>query len=120
VSGFVTERFPDLRVYHTHVSIDVVPVGLTKVQAARWLAADEGVGLDEVAFIGDTVGDAEAIAAVGLGFAPQNAAEAAKTAADVVTAAPVLDGVMEAYRACVARNRGAAAPGRPATGAEAA
>jgi len=105
VRDFVTGRFPDLHVYHTHVSIDVVPRALTKVQAIRWLAEEEGVDLGEVAFVGDTVGDAEAIAAVGLGFAPQNAADAAKAAADVVTAGAVLSGVEEAYLQCLALNR---------------
>jgi hydroxymethylpyrimidine pyrophosphatase-like HAD family hydrolase len=104
VRDFVTPRFPDLHVYETHVSIDVVPRALTKVQAIRWLVEEEGLGMDEVAFIGDTRGDAEAIRAVGLGFAPQNAAEAAKAVADVVTEGAVMAGVEEAYRACLARN----------------
>jgi hydroxymethylpyrimidine pyrophosphatase-like HAD family hydrolase len=105
VRDFVTPRFPDLHVYETHVSIDVVPRGLTKAQAVQWLAGEEGLDLSEVAFVGDTRGDAEALAAVGLGFAPQNAAEAAKRAADVVTEGAVLAGVEEAYRRCLALNR---------------
>ncbi len=107
VRAFVTARFPDLRVFETHVSIDVVPAGLTKRQAVRWLAGAEGLALDEVAFIGDTRGDAEALRAVGLGFAPQNASPDAKEAADVVTAGAVLDGVLEAYCHCVERNEAA-------------
>lgn len=104
VQAFVTRRFSDLDVYETHVSVDVVPHALTKVQAVRWLAEEEGLDLAEVAFVGDSLGDAEALAAVGLGFAPQNAAEAAKRAADVVTDGAVLAGVEEAYRCCLARN----------------
>jgi hypothetical protein len=102
---FVTERFPDLHPYSTGNSVDVVPAALTKRQAVAWLAAGEGLRLDEVAFIGDTDGDAEALRAVGWGFAPQNAADAAKQAADTVTSGAVIEGVLEAYRACVARNR---------------
>ncbi len=106
---FVTERFPDLHPYSPGNSVDGVPAALTKRQAVAWLAAGEGLRLDEVAFIGDTDGDAEAIAAVGWGFAPQNAADEAKRAADTVTAGAVVAGVLEAYRACVARNRAAGA-----------
>ncbi|MFN3596381.1 MAG: HAD hydrolase family protein [Rubricoccaceae bacterium] len=104
VRAFVEPRFPDLRVYHTPYSIDVVPAALTKVQALAWVLGEEGLGWDEAAFIGDTDGDAEAIAAAGLGFAPRNGAPAAHAAADIVTEAPVLAGVLEAYRTCLRRN----------------
>ncbi|WP_420455223.1 HAD family hydrolase [Rubrivirga sp.] len=104
IEAFVADAGLDLVPYHTPHSVDVVPRGLTKVQALRWLAKSDGLGLDEVAFIGDTNGDAPAIAAAGLGFAPANGVEAAHAAADVVTDAPVLGGVLEAYRVCLARN----------------
>lgn len=102
--AFVAALGADLRAYHTPYSVDVVPASLTKVRALRWLAESDGHDLAQVAFIGDTNGDAPAIEATGLGFAPQNAAEPAKAAADVVTEAPLLEGVLEAYRACLARN----------------
>ncbi len=104
VEAFVATEGSGLVAYHTPYSVDVVPHGLTKVRALRWLAESDGLGLDEVAFIGDTNGDAPAIAAAGLGFAPANGAPAAHAAADVVTRAPVLGGVVEAYRACLAHN----------------
>lgn len=104
VEAFVAGEGFDLHAYHTPYSIDVVPEGLTKVQALRWLAEADGHGLDEVAFIGDTNGDAAAIEAAGAGFAPSNGAAAAHAAADVVTDGAVLAGVIEAYRACLARN----------------
>ena len=103
IEAFAAEHAPDLKVYHTPYSVDAVPAALTKVEALRWLARSEGLGLDEIAFIGDTNGDAAAIAACGLGFAPANGAPVAQAAADVVTAGAVLDGVLEAYRACLAR-----------------
>ena len=102
IEAFVAEHAPGLNVYHTPYSVDVVPAALTKVEALRWLAGSEGIGLDEIAFIGDTNGDAPAIAACGLGFAPSNGA--AQAAADVVTDGAVLDGVLEAYRVCLERN----------------
>lgn len=35
---FVTNQFPDLNLYETKVSIDVVPVALTELEANRWAA----------------------------------------------------------------------------------
>ena len=102
--AFVAAHTPDLIAYHTPYSIDVVPAALTKVRALGWLAEAEGLDLAAVAFIGDTNGDAAAIAAAGLGFAPANASDAARDAADTVTEGATLAGVLEAYRACLARN----------------
>ena len=104
VEAFLADQLPDLTAYHTPYSIDIVPAGLTKVDALRWLAATEGMGLDELAFIGDTNGDAAAIEASGAGFAPGNGSEAAQAAADMVTDGVVLAGVLEAYRWCLHRN----------------
>ena len=107
VRAFVADGFPDFRVFETHVSIDVVPKALTKAEAMRWAAEASGLETSALAFIGDTRGDVPAMEAVGLGFAPANAQDVAKAAADVVTSGAVLDGVLEAYRWCIARNEGA-------------
>ena len=115
VRSFVGDRFPDLHVFETHVSIDVVPKALTKAEAMRWAARQSGLDAGALAFIGDTRGDVPAMEAVGLGFAPANAQDVAKAAADVVTSGAVLEGVIEAYRWCVARNAGDGADA-PATG----
>ncbi|MDT0632093.1 HAD hydrolase family protein [Rubrivirga sp. S365] len=104
VEAFVAAHAPDLVAYHTPYSVDVVPAALTKVLALQWLADADGLDLAEIAFIGDTNGDAPAIAACGLGFAPANGARPAREAADVVTEGAVLDGVLEAYRVCLRRN----------------
>lgn len=104
VDRYVTGTFPDLAVHPTHVSIDVVPRALTKRVAMETVAEEEGLTLDEVAFIGDTGGDIEALQAVGFSFAPANAQEAVKAVVDVVTEGGVLDGVLEAYRWCVRHN----------------
>ena len=95
---------PGLVVYHTPYSVDVVPRELTKVEALRWLAATEGMSLEEIAFIGDTNGDAPAIAACGLGIAPANGAASAHAVADLVTDSSTLGAVLEGYRACLQRN----------------
>ena len=104
VDRYVTETFPDLAVHPTHVSIDVVPRALTKRVAMEMVAEQEGLRLGELAFIGDTSGDLEALEAVGFSFAPQNAQPAVRAAVDVVTEGAVLDGVLEAYRWCIRHN----------------
>ena len=104
VERFLGAELPDLTAYHTPYSIDIVPAGLTKVDALRWLVTSEGMHLHELAFIGDTNGDAAAIQAAGAGFAPRNGSKAAHAAADVVTEGAVLAGVLEAYRVCLDRN----------------
>lgn len=102
--AFTAAHLPDLVAYHTPFSIDIVPRALTKVRAVAALAADEGLRLDDVAFVGDTNGDAEALAAVGHGFAPSNASPHARAAARVTTKGSGIAGVVEAYRACLAAN----------------
>ena len=104
VQAFVDAEGLPLHAYHTPFSVDIVPTGLTKVRALEWVAEAEGLTMGELAFIGDTNGDAPAIAACGVGFAPANGAAPAKAAADVVTDGAVLAGVIEAYRACLAHN----------------
>ncbi len=90
--------------YHTPYSVDVVPRALTKVKALGWLGQTGGPALDEIAFIGDTNGDAPAIAACGFGIAPANGSASTHDAADLVTEAATLGAVLEGYRACLARN----------------
>ena len=104
VQAFAHDQGVGLVPYHTPHSVDVVPPALTKVQSIRWLAASEGLDLEAVAFIGDTNGDAAAIEAAGLGFAPSNGSLEAQAAADVVTEGAVLEGTLEAYLACVWHN----------------
>ena len=59
---------------------------------------------EEIAFIGDTSGDIEALEAVGFSFAPTNAVERVKDIVQIVTEGAVMDGVLEAYRWCVRHN----------------
>ena len=101
----VDRAFPELMVADTHVSIDIVPRSMTKRIAVEELAAEEGLGLEEIAFIGDTRGDIGALEIVGASFAPANAQQIVCDMVDVVTSGPALDGVLDAYRWCVARNR---------------
>lgn len=102
---FVADNVPDLRVYSTHVSVDVVPPGITKRTGLEWLAEHVDVHMSEVAYIGDADADLEALAAVGTSFAPANADEEVLRTVDYVTKGEVLDGTLEAYRHCLDQNR---------------
>jgi hydroxymethylpyrimidine pyrophosphatase-like HAD family hydrolase len=109
VDRFVADSFPDLIVHPTPVSIDVLPRALTKRVAVETVAQEEGLTVADLAFIGDTQGDIEALEVVGHSFAPQNADDAVKAAVQTVTEGAVLDGVLEAYRQCIAHNESALA-----------
>lgn len=102
--AFVTKNFPSLVAYDTLHSVDVVPAALTKVRAVRTMAAEDGLKMAQIAFVGDTNGDAEALAAVGHGFAPANARPEAMAAAQVVTSGAFVAGVLEAYQNCLRIN----------------
>lgn len=58
-----------------------------KAEAIRKAAADLGVGLSAVCYVGDAARDAEAFVLVGLALAPADAADAAKAAAQRILGA---------------------------------
>lgn len=101
---FVAEEAPGLRVFSTDVSVDVVPPGITKRAGLEWLAEHLGLGLDEIAYIGDADSDLEGLDAVGVSFAPANATETVRAQVDHVTEDAVIESVLEAYRYCKAQN----------------
>lgn len=102
--AFVDENVPDLRVFSTEVSIDVVPPGITKRTGLEWLTDHLGVAMSETAYIGDTDSDLGALSAVGTSFAPANADEEVLRTVDHVTDGRVLDGTLAAYRWCLDQN----------------
>mgnify|MGYP006283315845 CR=1 FL=1 len=104
VEAYVEERFPELRVFETDISIDVVPAAITKRQALDWLAEQTGIPVERMAYIGDTTGDLEALQAVGRSFAPRNAFEAVREQVSLETEGAYVDGVHEAYDWCRAHN----------------
>jgi len=105
VEAFVEDEVPDLRVFATDNSVDVVPPGITKETGLEWLADHLGLSMDEIAYIGDTDADLDALLAVGHSFAPSNAHGVVRERVDRVTDGSVLDGTLEAYRWCAARNQ---------------
>ncbi|MEM1053925.1 MAG: HAD hydrolase family protein [Bacteroidota bacterium] len=104
VARLKTETGIALHAFTTPWSIDVVPAELTKAQALTWVAEQDGLTVSEVAFIGDSDGDIGAIEVAGLGFAPANAYDNVKEAADFVMAGELIAGVGEAYLACLEAN----------------
>lgn len=105
VEAFVEQRFPLFRVFNTPISIDVVPKTITKRQALDWLSEQTDIPLEEMAFIGDTNGDLEALQAVGYSFAPQNAAPMVKDAVSYVAEGSAVDAVLEAIEWSTKHNR---------------
>ncbi|ARA94821.1 haloacid dehalogenase [Rhodothermaceae bacterium RA] len=109
VEAYVAEHHPDMRVFHTPVSIDVLPPGIDKREGLRWLGEQLGIAPADMAYMGDTNGDLEALASVGYSFAPANATPEVRARVDVVTRGAVIEGVLSAYRWCIAENERKAA-----------
>jgi hypothetical protein len=101
---FVEENTPDLQVFATDNSVDIVPEGITKRTGLEWIAEHFGLHMQHVAYIGDTDADVPALEAVGVSFAPCNAHGVVLNCVDHVTEAAVVDGTLEAYRWCLAHN----------------
>lgn len=105
VERYVEENVPGLHVFTTDNSVDVVPPGITKQHGLTWLADCLGLDMSEIAYIGDSNGDLDALASVGLSFAPANAHSIVTEQVDHVTDGTVLEGTLEAYRYCRDRNK---------------
>lgn len=105
VEAFVDQHLSDLRVFHTPISIDVLAPTITKKQALHWLSERLKLPLQQMAYIGDTNGDLEALAEVGVSFAPANAEPEVRAQVDHTTRGAILQGVLEAYDQCISSNR---------------
>jgi len=106
IDRIVRDEHPGFHTFHTHISIDVVPEGLTKAAGLEWLAEKLGIDVSAVAFIGDTNGDIGALRRAGASFAPANAAPDVKEIVDTVCAGNDIDGVLEAFDAVLRMNSG--------------
>jgi len=101
---YVPEKFPGLEIHTTEVSINILMPGNNKLRGLRLLGENLGIGLHEMAYIGDTGGDAVALKEVNMPFAPANARKVAKDVAKV-TRGETTQGVLEAYKEVIASNR---------------
>lgn len=95
---------PDLEIHTTEISINVLMPGNNKLQGLKLLGKTLDIRLDEMAYIGDTSGDAVALKEVKMPFAPSNARQVAK---DVAVELPfeATEAVLEAYRRVIEYNR---------------
>lgn len=97
IAAHVEEYYPSFRTYSTPVSVDVVPAYLDKRIGLEWLCEKLGLSMSNIAYIGDTEGDIDALRAAGRSYAPANAHKSVKSVVDVVTLNPLAKGVLEAY-----------------------
>ncbi|WP_040605757.1 HAD family hydrolase [Salisaeta longa] len=104
VLRFVEATVPQLTVFTTDNSIDVVPPTINKRTGIAWLSDQLGIPMEQIAYIGDTDADLPALEAVGYPFAPANAHGIITERIPRVTEGRVIDGTLEAYRWCVAHN----------------
>lgn len=98
VEAFVAANCPQLGVFPTLLSIDILPDTISKANGIRWLSEKLDIHVDQMAYIGDSKGDVGALELVGSGFAPSNASSIAKEAADTVTPEAGIQGVIKAYK----------------------
>lgn len=103
IEAWVRPRYPQHNVFHTHISIDVVPRGFTKGEGLEWLAEEIGTPVQRMAFIGDSNGDLPAINVCGRSFAPSNASAEVKAAVDEALHVPDIDAVIAAFEASAGR-----------------
>ncbi|MCA9259374.1 MAG: HAD hydrolase family protein [Planctomycetales bacterium] len=89
-SGIVTSRRSVIVERRAkELQIDAVCQGTeTKLDAIRELAREWGLGLEQIAYVGDDLLDLAAVQAVGLGVAVADAAEEVRQAAVYVTSLP--------------------------------
>lgn len=106
IDKFVRSEYPNFRTYDTPISIDIVASHLTKPFGLKWLAETINLDLSEMAYIGDTGGDIEALAIVGRSYATANANDDVKSVVDVTTEAEDTEGVVSAYWDAVRMNEG--------------
>jgi 3-deoxy-D-manno-octulosonate 8-phosphate phosphatase (KDO 8-P phosphatase) len=77
-----------------------------KLEIVRSMAAERGIGLDQIAYLGDDVVDLDSIAAVGIGVAVADACSDLLEAAALVTRAPGGGGAVREVVEALLRARG--------------
>lgn len=87
-----------------HTYLEVLPAGATKGTALRWLAADRGVALHNIAAIGDNLNDVEMLEEADLGVAVGDGIPRLKEVADSVTCACKFGAVAETIDFMLASN----------------
>jgi HAD superfamily hydrolase (TIGR01484 family) len=100
----IEKDFPEFEVHYTGVSVNIIVKTCNKASGLKHFADMQAVSMDEVAYIGDSSGDIQALELVGAPFAPANAINEVQERA-TVTRGEATDGVLEAYQALVELNK---------------
>jgi len=96
ITGIVTSETRELnRRRADKMKLDILEQGCTdKLSVVKGLCERYGISLDNVAYVGDDVNDAEVLKAVGFGCCPQNASKSIKGFAKYVCNAKGGEGVI--------------------------
>jgi hydroxymethylpyrimidine pyrophosphatase-like HAD family hydrolase len=89
--------------------INLMPAGIDKGAGVAWLAEETGLGLHEIAGVGDADSDLVFLDRVGFAAAPANATEGVRRSADFVASRRAGAGLLEVIDRIVASNRRASA-----------
>lgn len=82
-----------------------VPGCNDKLTAIKNIAAEYGIGLENIAYMGDDLNDLDVIRAVGLSFAPASAREVIRAEANIVTSAKGGEGAIREAAEYILNNR---------------
>jgi hydroxymethylpyrimidine pyrophosphatase-like HAD family hydrolase len=105
LEGLIAEHGLDLEIDPSNDCVNVLVPGVTKEQGFEWLCATLEVEPDEVAGIGDSVGDVGWLRRCAVSMAPANAAAEVRAAVALESTASDVQATLECYRALVAANR---------------
>lgn len=101
---YIQANYDRFEVHKTEVSVNIILKKANKGEGMKMLANHFDLGLEEMAYIGDSSGDVPGLKLVGMPFAPSNAAQITKDVAEV-TENKSTKGVVEAYLKIIERNR---------------
>lgn len=100
----IAADYPGLEVHTTDVSVNILMPGNNKLQGMKLLAKSQNIGLDEIAYIGDTGGDIPALKEVKKPYSPKNATRAVKDISETINLETTA-AVLEAYNRVIEYNR---------------
>ncbi len=102
---YIQAGYPEFEVHQTGVSVNIIVKACNKVSGLKFFAERQGVSASQIAYIGDSTGDLMALKWAGAPFAPSNAIREVRESARVMNGEATA-GVLEAYEAIIAQNRG--------------
>lgn len=105
VTDLIEEHRLDLHVDPAHDCVNVLVPGVDKGTGLVWLARELGVSPEEVAGIGDSVGDICWLERCGVSCAPANADPAVKRVVSVVSERQDIDAALSFYQNLIESNK---------------